>query len=191
MDLSGSWARFTELHKELLEKYIPESKPCQCHGRNNQFIDQTYLDAIKVKHRKWTKYKYCKSQENFSQFKIARNNVPSHLRIAKQNYEKDLAAKIKTDNKLFWSYVRLKSKTKPAVSKLRNTQGELTSNDQETANTLNDYFANIFVKENDQNIPPFQILNFNEPLDQIIVTRKLVGEATDKIKSSKMGKWQM
>ena len=41
-----------------------------------------------------------------------------------------------------------KSKTKPAVSKLRNSQGELTSNDQETANTPpNDYFASVFAKD--------------------------------------------
>ena len=40
-------------------------------------------------------------------------------------------------------------------------------------------------KENEQNIPSFQIRNFNEALDQIIVIRKLVGEAIDKIKSSK------
>ena len=70
LDLSGSWARFTELHKELLEKYILVSKPCQGHGRNNPLIDQTCLDAIKVKHRKWTKYKHCKSQENFNNLRL-------------------------------------------------------------------------------------------------------------------------
>ena len=88
LDLSGSWARFTELHKEFLEKYIPESRPCQSHVRSNPFIDQTCLDAIKVKHRKGTKYKHCKSQENFKQFKIARSNITSYLRITKYNYEK-------------------------------------------------------------------------------------------------------
>ena len=54
------------------------------------------------------------------------------------------------------SYVQ-QDQTKPVVSKLSNTQGELTSSDQETANTLNDHFASAFAKENEQNIPPFQI----------------------------------
>ena len=67
------------------------------------------------------------------------------------------------------------------MSKLSNTQGELTSSDQETANTLNDHFASVFAKENEQNIPPFQIWNFDELLDKIIVTRKLFSKATDKI----------
>ena len=38
--------------------------------------------------------------------KKARNMVISELRKGKYLYEKDLAAKIKTDNKLFWGYAR-------------------------------------------------------------------------------------
>ena len=40
------------------------------------------------------------------------NNVITELRRSKYNYEKDLAAKVKTDNKHLWGYVRSKIKTK-------------------------------------------------------------------------------
>ena len=73
------------------------------------------------------KYKYCKFRENFNQYKIARNHVTQELRNAKYVYEKKLAAKIKTDNKLFWNYVSQKSKT--SVSKLLISNGHLTSSD--------------------------------------------------------------
>ena len=43
--------------------------------------------------------------------------------------------------------MRSKTKTKSVVSKL---DGKLTSNDQETPNTLNDYFSTIFEIEPDE-----------------------------------------
>ena len=83
LDLSGSWTWFTDLYIDLLEKYIPESKPRQNRGRNGPPITQSCLTAIKTKHKKWLKYKYCKSHENFNNYKSARNRVTLELRNAK------------------------------------------------------------------------------------------------------------
>ena len=169
LDLSGSWTWFTELYIDILEKYIPESKPRQNRGKNGPPITQSCLTAIKTKHKKWLKYKYCKSHENFNNYKSAK--IVS-LRNAKYAYEKNLAARIKTDNKLFWNYVSKNSKTKKSVTKLLMPNGNLTSSDQETANTLNEYFYSVFTKENETNIPNFEDRNFNEILDEISITEK-------------------
>ena len=75
LDLSGSWTWFTDLYIDLLEKYIPESKPRQNRGKNGPPITQSCLTAIKTKHKKWLKYKNCKSHENFNNYKSARNRV--------------------------------------------------------------------------------------------------------------------
>ena len=77
LDLTGSWTWFTELYIDLQEKFIPESKPRQNRRKNDPPITQACLNAIKTKHKKWLKYKYmyCKSQENFNNYKIARNRV--------------------------------------------------------------------------------------------------------------------
>ena len=55
---------------------------------------------------------HCKSNIDYDHYKAARNRVTAGLRNDKYNFEQDLAAKIKTDNKLFWNYVRSKQKTK-------------------------------------------------------------------------------
>ena len=60
------------------------------------------------------KYKHCKTDSNFQQYKVARNKVSSELRKSNYSYEKDKALKIQDNNKLFWSYVR--SKTNKNVS---------------------------------------------------------------------------
>ena len=169
LDLSGSLTSFIKLYIDLLEKYIPESKPRQNRGKNGPPITQSCLTAIKTKHKKWLKYKYCKSHENFNNYKSARNRVTLELRNAKYAYEKNLAARI---NKLFWNYVSKNSKTKKSVTKLLMPYGNLTSSDQETANTLNEYLSSVFTNENETNIPNFEDRNFNETLDEIPITEK-------------------
>ena len=109
----------------------------------------------------------------------------SELRKAKHMYEKDLTAKIKTDNKLFWGYVRSKTKTKSAVSNLTNSLGELSKNDQETADILNDFFASVFELEGDGPIPDFDERQYNQELNHILITEEHIEKAINKLKQSK------
>ena len=107
--------------------------------KNNPYVTRSGREAIRKKHTKWQKYKHCKTTA-----RKARNLVISELRKGKYLYEKDLAAKIKTDNKLFWGYVRSKSKTTFTVSKLMNEEGKVSESNQETACILNKFFASVF-----------------------------------------------
>ena len=50
------------------------------------------------------------------------------------NFEQNLAAKIKTDDKLFWSYVRSKQKTKTVLQQLQTENGEFSNDSAENAN---------------------------------------------------------
>ncbi len=61
--------------------------------------------------------------------------------------KKRLATKIKTDNKLFWKYVRQNTKTNITVKNLKKPDGTMTTCDLEKAETLNAHFANVFTEE--------------------------------------------
>ena len=154
-------------------------------SKNNPYVNRSCLDAIRNKHKKWLKYKYCMSQDNYDKYKNSRNIVTSELRKAKYMYEKDLTAKIKTDNKLFWGYVRSKTKTKTAVSNLTNSLDGLSKNDQETADILNDFFASVFELEGDGPIPDFDERQYNQELNHILITEEHIEKAINKLKQSK------
>ena len=95
-------------------------------------------DAIREETQKMeNKYKYCKNVQNFTNYKIARYSVVKELRKSKYNYEKDLATRIKTDSKLFWSHVRAETKTKSTIASLKTDHNKTTQCDQERANILN------------------------------------------------------
>ncbi len=99
--------------------------------------------------------------------------------------KKDLAAKIKTDSKLFWKYTRSKTKTKFVINKLEKSNGELTTDDQESANVLNEYFASVFEDESMRNIPSLDAKQCIEQLISIEINEIKIEKAIDKLKPSK------
>ena len=106
IDLSASWEMLTEKISNLLEIYIPVSKVSSGTGKKTPYITQSHHDAIRTKHAKWEKYLHCKTSQNYEIYKHARYKVISEMRQSKYEHEKNIATKIKTDSKLFWSYVR-------------------------------------------------------------------------------------
>ena len=153
--------------------------------KNNPYVTISGLEAIKKKHTRWLKCQYCKTPKNYTKYKQARNLVTAELRRGKYNYEKNLAARIKDENKLFWGYVRSKCKAKSTVSKLVNAEGNLSESNQETADILNKCFANVFEIEGNGDLPTFEKRNYNQPLDNVIITEESVSKAIDRLNSSK------
>ena len=117
--------------------------------------------------------------------KLARNEVVSELRRSKYGYEQDLATKIKTDNKLFWSYVCSKIKTKSNFGHLELPDGSFTNDNQERAEILNSYFASVFELEGSEALPDFEKRNFTEPLTSVVINAPIISKAIDKLTASK------
>ena len=112
------------------------------------------------------KYSHNKSDQNYTQYNTAKiNSVITELRRSKYNYAKDLAAKIKTGNKLFWSYICSKMKTQSNLGqfKFELPDGSYTKDNQEKAEILNSYLASVFAVEGPEALPEFEDRNFAEP----------------------------
>ncbi|MEW8545255.1 MAG: reverse transcriptase family protein [Candidatus Thiodiazotropha sp.] len=185
LGVSESWTYFAETLIQLIMNYIPVSKVRSDKGSHNPIVTPQCLEVIREKHKKWKKYLNCKSDENFQQYKNARNKVVSELRKANYSYEKDLATRIKTDSKLFWKHVRAKTKTKASIGALENEVGTITSNEQEIANLLNCYFSSVFEKEPEVDFPTFEDRHFEHPLLDIEITEEKVCKVINALKIDK------
>ena len=107
------------------------------------------------------------------------------MRKSKYSYEKDLAPKIKTYSKLFWSYIRSKTKTKLNIGQLEMPVGSCTNEDSEKAEILNNYFASVFADEGSEVLPNFEERNFGETLSNFEINTVKISKAIDKLKASK------
>ena len=125
------------------------------------------------------------NEQNYELYKQARNKVTTEMRRSKYNYEKNLASKIKTDSKLFWSYVRSKLKTKTNLNQLKQACGTLTNDNQQKADLLNCYFASVFEIEESGPLPDFPDRELMEVLTTIDITGDDIKKAIAKLKPSK------
>ena len=185
VDVSASWEILIEQLSNLIETYIPVSKVSSGTGTKTPYITQNCHDAIRKKHSKWEKFLHCKTNQNYEIYKDARNKVITEMRRSKYEYEKNLATQIKTDPKLFWSYVRSKLKTKGKLGQLKTQNDTLTNDSQEKAEVLNTYFASVFEIESQGALPEFPDRDFDETLSYVEITENLVEKAIDRLKPSK------
>ena len=125
----------------------------------------------------WKKYQYCKTPERFSIYQQARNETTKQIRISKIKYEKDLAKKIKTNPKLFWTYVKSKTKTNTNISRVYTKDKMLTNTDQETANCMNDFFISVFTKNEPTVEPPMLEPRPFECMHEFIIDKEEVRKA--------------
>ena len=107
------------------------------------------------------------------------------MRECKYEYERDLASKIKSDPKLFWSYVRSKMKTKTSLSQLKQACGILTNDNTQKPELLNKYIASVFETEGPGPLPEFPDRNFIETLSTIEIIADNIKKPILKLKPSK------
>ena len=185
VDLSASWEILTEKLSNLIETYMPVSKVSSGTGKKTPYITQNCHNVIRKKHSIWEKYLHCKTNQNYEIYKDARNKVITEMRRSKYDYEKNLATKIKTGSKLFWSYVRSKLKTKGKLGQLETENGTITNDSRKKAEVLNTYFASVFEIEGQGALPEFQDRDFDETLTYIEISENLVAKSIDRMKPSK------
>ena len=67
------------------------------------------------------------------------NKASKAVKLAKRNFEKQIAKKIKSDPKSFYSYVKSKTKFKSTIGPLSNDNGDLVGDYREMAELLNTF----------------------------------------------------
>ena len=104
------------------------------------------------------------------------------MRQAKKDFERKLAQNIKDDSKSFYAYVRSKPKIKDAVGPLKTETGETIPPGQQTADTLNNFFASVFTEERDDVPTPDPI--FTGPEEEKL---KDIDISEDKVREKLLG----
>ena len=79
LTLNESWECLAEKIVKYIGIYVPVSKAINDSSRNKTPKTRESVRAIKDKHRKWLKYKYCKITSNFQECKNARNRASVKL----------------------------------------------------------------------------------------------------------------
>ena len=116
-------------------------------GRKQKPIWMTYKVSKLIKKKRCI-YKKYKNNKHPAYIRIAKQ-VKAEVKNSKLQFEQKLA-----DKKSFFAYVRSRSKTiSQQLGSLHSTDGSVMENPTDIANEFNRYFASVFTKEDQSNLP--------------------------------------
>ena len=186
--VNEKWRFISNKLNNSTEKHIPKFKikPSN-HLKIKIPLDKEILGKIKKKHKAWKKYMNSRDSDTYKEYCKWRNQVRKLTKLARRNKEKNIASEAKTNPKKFWNYVNNKTKTKPGVPNLNKSENkdDVTTNDQEKANVLLDFFSSVFTQEPNTEIPELPERNHTSKLESIEINEEIVNKKLKGLNSSK------
>lgn len=153
---------FVKILMDLINKYVPKVR-CTTGKVKPKWMTREVREQITVKERAWNRLKARKTPLRAEEYRRARNRATTMVKMAKREFDKKLCEDIKANPKHFWSYMRSKTNLKENVMRVKKRNDVMTENDEETANEFNRAFQSVYVNEDRQEVPDFDI-NYNGPL---------------------------
>ena len=187
VDVEVDWNSLKLEIAKLRDKYVPYKK-----NRNSKckWVNKSVIKSRRAKNKAWVKYiDSGKREDVYKKYLLKLKKCSKLNRIAKRNFEQNLAKNVKDNSKSFFSYVRSKQRTKEKVGPLKDKGGEVINDDRLAANLLNEYFSSVFTKENYTNAPfPKQIFQGNmqsEGLLSLEIMEEMVANKLEKLDVNK------
>ena len=175
------WDIFKLKIEELIEKYIPLSKP---RDYNEPWMNGKLMKVWRNKYFAWKRYTETKGYQRYLDYKRETNLLKRQTRIAKRLYEKKIAKQVRNNKRQFYRYVNSKLTVRPEISEMQNELGVLVDNDKEICNILAKYFNSVYTPESDDEMPEMDEMYRTEIRD-IIISRIDIQTRLEKLNVNK------
>jgi hypothetical protein len=154
-----SWLIFKEALLKGVLANIPEK--VNRRKKHGKWLSKDTLKKMKRRNEAWKKYQRFRSGSNYEEYRKLRNEVNSMVREDEDSNRKLIIQGFKGRPKRFYGYMRGMQTIKENVTSILKEDGKLTESDQETAEILADYFEEVFIKEDTENIPKVEEKDLN------------------------------
>ena len=142
-------------------------------------------NILLAKKRAYRRYKSTHSQADKLEYTRIRRETKRLIKISKKLHELHIASSCKVNPKEFFRYVGEKKTLKSTIGPLLSAEGEIVTDERETADILNDYFASVFtVEEEREEATPYQ-MTVAAQLFLVDITEEDVMRVIDKLKICK------
>ena len=145
---------------------------------------ESLLKKTRDKRKAFKYFKKYPTTNNYNQYCTLRNIANTEAKNLKKLKERTIAKDIKTNPKNLYRYISSKTKPMEDISHLIDDQGNLTKNDKEKCEVLNEFFSSVFVNEGDGPVLTFTS-NFKTELTTITINDENMQKALNNLNSSK------
>ena len=95
------------------------------------------------------------NKETVAEFIAARREVKTIVKQEKRNKELSTSRICKQNHKSFYSYINERRIVRDNIGPLKTLDGIVFTNDNDMANTMNNYFSSVFTIEQLNHVPQF------------------------------------
>ena len=144
-EVEEAWNTFQNIMNRLIESNVPKSKPKS--NKSPPWFNKEIRTKIKNKNKAWSNYRKHKSTEAWENFTQTRNSTNRAIITHKREFETDLAHNIKNNPKMFWNYVKSLTGGQKDIPPITDSHGNTIKSDKEKAELFNNYFCEVYTKE--------------------------------------------
>ena len=166
-------------------KHIPKCRPKTNRHRLPWMRGPRISKQRTTQWRKWKTYKQTGSVRDYDAYKMERNRLVDLIRTSKTKYEQRLIGDMKHNPNLYHGHCRRTLKTKQGVTNVVNGEGVLTETEQETAESLNQYYHSVFTRDDGAQAPPAFPKRTEEKITDVVFTIETVEERLQELNPNK------
>ena len=144
---------FEKIYHSAVKDCIPTIEVLSNDRRKPIWMNRHALRKVRKKYSSWIRYLNTKQGEDYDKYVRSRNDATHAVKVARKDYEKEVAKECRKNPKGVWNYMRSTQKVKSKIPNLKRKDGSFTKTDEEVAETLNEQYYSVFTKENLTNIP--------------------------------------
>ena len=143
-DVDTQYLKFCDIYKAGVLKHIPYQR--EKVKKVNEWFNHDCVKAREKRDLLWNRYRRHNSEKAYERYKHARNEYTAVRKEAQIAFEKDIIDKSKDQPKLFYSYIKSKSKVKDKIQSVMD-KGQNFVKEEEICEILNNSFQSVFTKE--------------------------------------------
>lgn len=182
-----AWDCFDDAIKSVEQKYIPTKN---CHANGSPIQPPWSNEETKMKksdkNYAFQRFLNSKTKDNYDKYIEARDKFDLASESAVRDFERNIAAEVKTNPKAFFAYARSKTTVRDSVSDLKAPTGGVASTDCDKAEVLNNHFANVFtIEEDNEELPTPKQRTEIDPTPDLVITRDKVLKELKALKPNK------
>ena len=184
-DVEQAWNMFIDILGNAITEYVPMRDRRPENNSKPKWWNIDIRNILLAKKRAYRRYKLTHSQANKLEYTRIRRETKRLIKISKKLHKLHIASNCKVNPKESFRYVREKKTLKSTIGPLLSAEGEIVTDERETADILNDYFASVFTVEEDrEEATPYQ-MTVAAQLILVDITEEDVMRVIDKLKICK------
>ncbi|XP_065675813.1 uncharacterized protein LOC136092020 [Hydra vulgaris] len=172
LNINECYNVFQSIYIEGCNLQIPAIKS-NYSALHTPWITKEVISAMKNKKKLYYRSKNPNWRLDTKRYKNRCNKVKQTLTHSIAQYEKSISEKAKTNPKLIYRYINMKLKVKNQIRSMKESNGNITSNESHIATILNNYFSSVFTPLNSSlSLPTFEKRIFSV-IDETSVLNRL------------------